>query len=137
MSFASVSGSSIGQHLILPFSGNNSGIAMGTPEVVVSQAVDKGAWIFSVNFSIFTSNFSPANSTLSAQAVVTYGSTVLAKHHIDNQLHDDICLTGMVFSDGDQNLTLTITALNAPGETAISWGFGDGKIDLVRLTQSY
>jgi len=92
MSFASVSGSSIGQHLILPFSGNNSGIAMGAQQEVISLPIDKGVWIFNATFSVSTSNLSPVGSTLSAQASVTFGTTILAKHHIDNQLSDDVNL---------------------------------------------
>ena len=137
MSFASVSGSSIGQHLILPFSGNSSGIAMGAQQEVISLPIDKGVWIFNATFRVSTSNLSPAGSTLSADASVTFGSSVLARHHIDNQLSDDVNLVGVVFSDGTQDLTLTVSAFIVGAETATSWGYSDGKIDLVRLTQTY
>jgi len=103
----------------------------------VSLPIDKGVWIFNATFRVSTSNLSPVGSTLSADASVSFGGSVLAKHHIDNQLSDDVNLVGVVFSDGTQDLTLTVSAFNVGAETATSWGYSDGKIDLVRLTQTY
>jgi hypothetical protein len=110
---------------------------MGAQQEVISLPIDKGVWIFNATFSVTTSTLSPAGSTFSGDASVTFGTTVLAKHHIDNQLSDDVNLVGVVFSDGTQDLSLTVTAFTVGSENATSWGYSDGKIDLVRLTQNF
>jgi hypothetical protein len=138
MSFASVQGNSIGKQLNFFFSGDDTGIAVGTPKVVLSDVViSPGAYVFCLNFSIYTgTQFSQFNK-MCAKIVMLYGESVIAQQRMDGQEYEDVCISGLFFSDGTKSLELIIEGLDAQhDETASVWGYTDGNISMVRLTDS-
>jgi len=136
MSFASVTGSSIGARSSYPFTGITDGsLQMGQQVALVDFLPSQGTYVFSTSFSIFSGSAVSHANTLQASCVVTYNGVTIAKYKIDNQANDDICMTGILFSDGQSELKLTITAADAnPGESATAWGYSSGVMDFIRIT---
>lgn len=136
MSFASVTGSCIGQRSTIPFTAVDDGsLAMGQTVAVITTTPPLGTYVFTASFSVFSGSVLHQEMALEASCKVTYDDVIIAKHRVDGQYYDDVCLTGILFSDGIKTLTLKIKCENAePGESATAWGYTDGTLDFIRIT---
>lgn len=133
MSYAHVQGTLLGSHSKATFDGRTSGIAIGSGATLLSTIVSEGTHIFSLNASVFTSNLT--HNMMDGEALVTYGGVVVGKSTFQSITSDDICITGLVFSDGLSEFAITVTTRDSSAiASAVSWGYTNGTVDFVRIS---
>ena len=133
MSYASVQGNSLGGHSTYMIPGNSQGVDLGSLEEVFDDFVGEGTFVFSLRADIFASN--ATQNYISGEVIVYDGSSVVAKQSFTEVRREDVCIAGLLFSDGETKMSVTFTAYNYDSAaSAVSWGWTDGKIDLVRIS---
>lgn len=133
MSFAQVEGIALGGHTQSSFPGNSTGIAIGTTATLLSTTVIEGTHVFSLNTSVFTSNLS--QNKMDGECLVTFGGYNIGKFSFHSIQTEDICISGLIFSDGTSTLSVTISSKDSNAlASAVSWGYNSGTVDFVRIS---
>ena len=135
MSFASIQGVNIGQSIKSGFAGNNDGITIGTDILAYNTVLAEGSYVFTTNFSVYSQRFQNNDTLMTCKVVVRYGGVLVAQQKVENQEEEEVSLTGVVFSNGIDELTIDIIGLRTTTlELAQLWGYSDGVINMVRIT---
>lgn len=135
MSFASVTGSSIGQRSTYSFQGIDEGLNMGVSVTPLTIVPTQGTYIFSTSFGVYSGSAIDHEHSLQATTTVLYKGQIIGIFRINHQINEAVCITGLLFSDGVSNLEIVVHTENAEeGENAAAWGFTDGSLDLIRIT---
>jgi len=135
MSFASVTGSSIGQRSTYYFNGMDEGLNMGVSVTPLTIVPTQGTYIFSTSFGVYSGSAIDHEHSLQATTTVLYKGQTIGIFRINHQINEAVCMTGLLFSDGVSNLEIVVNTKNAEeGESASAWGFTEGSLDLIRIT---
>ena len=133
MSFASQEGSSIGQSISIPFDGNDNNIVSNTiPIIALETVIPRGTFIFTTSINMYSLPFS-SHYTLGAKIAVVYQENTLAQMRLNDQENDVLCITGILFSDGESPVSVLVEAFNNSDETTQLWGYSNSVLQLVRL----
>ena len=135
MSFASVTGSSIGQRSTFYFNGIDEGLNMGVSVTPLTIVPTQGTYIFSTSFGVYSGSAIDQEHSLQATTTVLYKGQIIGIFRINHQVKEAVCMTGLLFSDGVSNLEIIVNTKNAEeGGSSSAWGFADGTLDLIRIT---
>jgi hypothetical protein len=72
---------------------------------------------------------------MDGECLVTFGGSNIGKFSFHSIQTEDICISGLIFSDGISNLTVTISSKDSNAlASAVSWGYNSGTVDFVRIS---